>query len=181
MRRRALVLGVVLSSAAAACFTDEGAATTISGGLESTSSSTTSTSTADSTADATTDATTDASTSAQTTTTTTADATTDEGSTSEADSEASTSEATATSTGDDTTTTSGGLGCAGPEDCGDEEFCDFPDVLCGLGDAGVCAPRPLMCGSRKVVTFGCDCVEYPSPCAAQMAGADVRGNIVDCL
>ncbi len=90
-----------------------------------------------------------------------------------------------TTTGEDTTTgvgttTSADAPCEGPADCGEGEFCDFPDLLCGGGDAGACQPRPTRCAATTP-TYGCNCEVYESACHAQQAGVDARGLIVECL
>ncbi|MCA9662540.1 MAG: hypothetical protein KC486_29640, partial [Myxococcales bacterium] len=92
----------------------------------------------------------------------------------------STGESSTTATTSTSSTSGGGAPCKSDDDCGSNQFCDFPDVLCGAGNPGSCAPRPTECNDNEALTFGCDCLEYASPCLAQMAGTDVRGNIIDC-
>jgi hypothetical protein len=59
--------------------------------------------------------------------------------------------------------------------CGDTQYCDWPDDSCGVGDSlGECKPRPIDCTNPDdEPVCGCNGRPYDNPCAAAMAGADV--------
>lgn len=57
--------------------------------------------------------------------------------------------------------------------CGDGEFCDFPDNLCGLGAIGVCTPRPTDC-ERTIFESTCACngLVWENECVVMANGFD---------
>lgn len=66
----------------------------------------------------------------------------------------------------------GGTGLA----CGDDEFCDYDDGICGDTErVGVCRPRPAECNADDVIQSfcGCDEVTYRSECDAATNGVDI--------
>ncbi len=83
-------------------------------------------------------------------------------------------------TGDATSTTDGALGvaCGGSSHvaCTASQYCDYPDNLCGTGDAtGACKPRPAVCPQvAGPPSCGCDDKVHVSDCATNTAGFDVN-------
>ncbi|MFO0762504.1 MAG: hypothetical protein U0359_39055 [Byssovorax sp.] len=64
-----------------------------------------------------------------------------------------------------------GLACPG------NEYCDYPDDICGAADGtGTCTPRPQGCPDIYQPTCACDGMVYSSPCDAAAAGKDVNNN-----
>lgn len=58
--------------------------------------------------------------------------------------------------------------------CGDAEYCDFADDLCGANDGdGVCTPIPESCPAVDEPACGCDGTVYGNACEAGLAGVDV--------
>jgi hypothetical protein len=65
----------------------------------------------------------------------------------------------------------GGIPCAA------DEYCDYPDKLCGNADGtGTCMPRPMGCLQYEQPTCGCDGMVYDNPCYANAAGVDVAND-----
>jgi hypothetical protein len=64
--------------------------------------------------------------------------------------------------------------------CGDDEYCDFPDDLCGMGDPaveGVCTPIPADCTSAPdLPSCGCDGLVWGKECLVYMNGNDINNN-----
>lgn len=52
--------------------------------------------------------------------------------------------------------TGSGTACTTTDGCGDTEYCDFPDDMCGAGQPGVCTPRPDACSDGSHIICGCD-------------------------
>ncbi|HHH27164.1 MAG TPA: protease inhibitor [Polyangiaceae bacterium] len=82
----------------------------------------------------------------------------------------------------------GGQGGGGPESCGGiagiqcdpGEFCDYPDMSCGIADElGVCTPLPQACNEIYDPVCGCDGETYGNACAANLAGVSV-GSSGEC-
>ena len=68
-----------------------------------------------------------------------------------------------------------GESCDATRPCGQGEYCDFPDSLCGAGEPmGTCVAAPQTdCGPESTVC-GCDGQVYTAGgCAAALAGVDV--------
>jgi len=93
-----------------------------------------------------------------------------------------TSDGGGTGTGDagDTGTGDGGGGTAcithlDPA-CGPTEYCDFPDNLCGMGEAGVCTARPTMCSDEFASSCACNGLVYMNGCAGMEEGFDLDNN-----
>jgi len=120
----------------------------------------------------------------------------DAGSTSSAGSTGSASSSgsiatTATSTGGGGEPGNGGAGAGGEggagkggrerscggitgEVCEADEWCDFPDDLCGGADGlGTCQPRPQGCPADCPGVCGCDGAFHCNACSAQAEGTDV--------
>ncbi|APR79623.1 Kazal-type serine protease inhibitor domain protein [Minicystis rosea] len=58
--------------------------------------------------------------------------------------------------------------------CAPDEYCDFPDDLCGATDGqGICMPRPTACDKNLDPVCGCDGAVHDNACDAAAAGADV--------
>jgi hypothetical protein len=62
--------------------------------------------------------------------------------------------------------------------CKLDEFCDYPDGLCGNGVSGVCKkkPDPLSCVCTVDGACGCDGKMYCDACGAAQAGIDIQSN-----
>ena len=76
----------------------------------------------------------------------------------------------------------GGAMCGGIAgiQCAENQFCDFPDDMCGAADgAGTCAPRPDACDKVLDPKCACDGKVYDNACEAQKAGADI-GTLGGC-
>jgi hypothetical protein len=92
----------------------------------------------------------------------------------------------------DCSTTSTGVGGAGGSagtpcggftgaTCPPDQYCDFPDNLCGAADgSGVCTPKPTGCSDIYQPTCGCDGQVHPSPCDAASAGSD-QNDLGGCM
>ena len=71
----------------------------------------------------------------------------------------------------------GGFG--GPE-CSADEYCSYPDGLCGGDDSqGVCLPRPDGCTKDCPGVCGCDGQFYCNECAAHLLGVEI-GSTISC-
>jgi hypothetical protein len=63
--------------------------------------------------------------------------------------------------------------------CGADSFCDYPDGMCGMGQAGSCAVKPQDCDPEEPQcqptgpVCGCDGTSYSSDLNAYGAGTDV--------
>lgn len=64
--------------------------------------------------------------------------------------------------------------------CADDEWCDFPDDLCGAGEPGTCTPRPNECGDDEVSVCGCDGMAYAEPCVTVVGGVDKHRDAAAC-
>ncbi|EDM73575.1 hypothetical protein PPSIR1_18402 [Plesiocystis pacifica SIR-1] len=84
-----------------------------------------------------------------------------EDATTETETETGTETETETGTGDTDENS-----CASPEECGPDEWCDFPDDLCGAGQLGECLPRPDECDGLDVEICGCDGNAHIAGCEA---------------
>lgn len=66
----------------------------------------------------------------------------------------------------------GGLGGG---TCAANEFCDYPDDICGADDGtGVCRPRPEGCPDVEMPVCGCDGSSFGNSCEANSSGNDVN-------
>lgn len=68
----------------------------------------------------------------------------------------------------------GGTACGLDAPCAADQWCDYPDGLCGEGDDGVCVTRPDVCVQILQPVCGCDGRTYGNACAGEMEGVDVR-------
>lgn len=60
------------------------------------------------------------------------------------------------------------------EICAADEYCDFPDDLCGAADVpGVCVKRPQVCTREYNPTRGCDGRIHDNPCVTHADGTDI--------
>lgn len=58
--------------------------------------------------------------------------------------------------------------------CTGDEYCDFPDDLCGAADgAGTCTPKPDACPDVYDPVCSCDGMVYSNACDAAAVGLDV--------
>ncbi len=62
-------------------------------------------------------------------------------------------------------------GCKSNKDCGDGEYCAFPEGQCG--GTGQCAKRPRYCYMTVMPVCGCDGKTYTNACFAASAGQTV--------
>ncbi len=61
--------------------------------------------------------------------------------------------------------------------CNDTEYCDFPDNLCGMGEMGVCTPRPTDCDSTVFESAcGCNMLVRQNSCDVMANGFDLDNN-----
>jgi hypothetical protein len=68
-----------------------------------------------------------------------------------------------------------GAPCTSNADCDATEYCQYRSSSSTGGGgtcsgSAACAPRPLHCTGVDAMACGCDGMDYPSPCAANMAG-----------
>lgn len=80
------------------------------------------------------------------------------------------------STTESTTFTTGTM-CGGfmGKPCAANEFCDYPDDICGAADgSGFCKKRPPECPNNFQPTCGCDGTVHGNPCDANSSGFDVN-------
>jgi hypothetical protein len=64
--------------------------------------------------------------------------------------------------------------------CGANEYCDYPNDICGAADGqGVCKPRPEACDLVYAPVCACDGMVYSNDCDAAMKGFDVS-NLAGC-
>jgi hypothetical protein len=66
-----------------------------------------------------------------------------------------------------------GAACSSSADCGADEYCDFPDDLCGAGLPGSCEPRPNGCGTVYDPVCTCDGSIAGNACDGAANGSDV--------
>lgn len=91
------------------------------------------------------------------------------------DESSTTGSATGTEAGTSSEDTGTDVECSSAADCRADEYCDFPDDLCGSVLSGRCQPREAP-GSCVMLAFtGCDCQAYTSDCDAHAAGTDTCG------
>jgi hypothetical protein len=65
-------------------------------------------------------------------------------------------------------------------ECALNEYCDYPDDLCGAADgSGFCKPRPIGCPKFFQPTCACDGQVYGNGCDANSAGLDIS-NLGGC-
>ena len=57
--------------------------------------------------------------------------------------------------------------------CGGNEWCDYPDDLCGAGMNGVCMPQPMVCNLIFAPHCGCDGADHSNACVANANGTDI--------
>ena len=71
-----------------------------------------------------------------------------------------------------------GMSCGGKlaTQCSGDQFCDFPDDICGAADGtGSCAQRPVGCPDIAAQPVcACDGNVYSLPCDANLAGFDLN-------
>jgi hypothetical protein len=66
-------------------------------------------------------------------------------------------------------------GCVVNDDCQELEYCNFPDGLCGSGQAGSCVLKPEgMCPAVFAPVCGCDEKTYENACEAAVLGVAVK-------
>jgi hypothetical protein len=64
--------------------------------------------------------------------------------------------------------------CSSNADCPPEDYCDFPDDLCGDGEVGVCREAPLGCEAHFAPVCTCDGDWHSNAgCAAAFARVDL--------
>lgn len=66
--------------------------------------------------------------------------------------------------------------CTSQSGCSSNEFCDFPDDLCGKGQPGSCKPRPNGCDLIYDPVCTCTGKIAGNACAANAGGQDVRAG-----
>jgi hypothetical protein len=72
----------------------------------------------------------------------------------------------------------GGI-CGGlaPRPCAANEYCDYADNDCGIGDrTGTCKPRPEACPAVVIPSCACDGKVYTNDCLAYVAGFDLSAH-----
>lgn len=71
-----------------------------------------------------------------------------------------------------------GVICGGSagQTCGANEYCDYPDALCGSGVTGTCQQRPSACSFILDPVCACDGITYDNDCEAAQAGEDVSST-----
>lgn len=67
------------------------------------------------------------------------------------------------------------IDCGPAKPCGADEWCDYPDNLCGKGQPGTCKPKPQGCDFSYAPVCTCDQSVVGNECAAQSVGKDVSG------
>lgn len=73
-------------------------------------------------------------------------------------------------------TCGGGSACVDAFDCDEGEWCDFPDNLCGAGQAGTCRGVPQGCNDLYRPTCTCDGTIASNPCEGQSARFDASAG-----
>ena len=64
-------------------------------------------------------------------------------------------------------------GCSPDKPCAKTEYCDYPDNLCGKGEAGSCKPRPQGCDLLYDPVCTCEGKEAGNECGAYASGQDI--------
>lgn len=57
--------------------------------------------------------------------------------------------------------------------CAADQWCDYPDDLCGAGAHGMCFPQPRVCNLIFAPHCGCDGVTHSNECVANANGTDI--------
>ncbi len=71
------------------------------------------------------------------------------------------------------------VSCTTVDGCGDNQYCDFPDDLCGAGEAGSCKDRLAVCSDGALILCGCNGKVNYAGCA-EMAGFDTNVDASAC-
>lgn len=66
--------------------------------------------------------------------------------------------------------------CTPQKGCAADEWCDYPDNLCGAGVAGKCVKRPQGCDLLYAPVCTCEGKQAGNACAGQSAGWDVNAK-----
>jgi hypothetical protein len=74
------------------------------------------------------------------------------------------------------TCTAPGNECTPTKACAADEWCDYPDDLCGAGSPGKCQKRPEGCGLLYAPVCTCDGKQAGNQCAGQSGGQDVNAK-----
>ncbi len=86
---------------------------------------------------------------------------------------------TSSSTGSDEESTTGPVVPAGMCNellnvpCGVDQWCDYPDDLCGAGEHGTCLAQPQICNLIFAPHCGCDGATHSNQCVANGNGTDI--------
>jgi len=69
-----------------------------------------------------------------------------------------------------------GEGCTPQKPCAADEWCDYPDNLCGTGSPGKCVKRPKACDLSYAPVCTCAGNEAGNECEGQSGGFDVNAK-----